>query len=71
MILLKIILKSKIEILNMVKLLYFEHSNFNTDEIFEAMQTLPTFVTMGDKVKLFEQKFSEYLQMNYSTLVTN
>ena len=45
---------------------------FNTDEIFEAMQTLlTTFVTMGDKVKLFEQKFSKYLQMNYSTLVTS
>ncbi len=45
---------------------------YNEEEAFESIQSLlSTFVTMGDKVRLFENNFSKYIKTNYSTLVTN
>jgi CDP-6-deoxy-D-xylo-4-hexulose-3-dehydrase len=45
---------------------------FSHEEVNDSLQSmLSTFVTMGDKVKKFEELFSKYLKIKNSVLVTN
>lgn len=46
--------------------------SFGSDEVIDALDSiLSTWVTMGDKVKSFEQKFCEYLDSKNSVMVNS